>query len=585
METDPAADTGPHRRVEFQIRGARSATAPLTWSQASLLGSMRATDKAFNVGRLVSLDDLSDDVATEADVLSAIALVTERHETLRTSFRFTGTGGVQQVAESGQQIVEVREAAGSAPEEVAATVLRADVAVPFALDRGSLVRFCLVLRGGRPAFLVIVAAHIAVDWQGLDVLVGDFRAALDGPAALAARPAPAHPVERAAYEAGEAGAAASARALGYWRQQLFSTPQSVFAVPAGPAAQPRWQHGCLDTSAGAAAVARMLERGLRTTPPALIVAAFAAVAAHYGHARRFSCLNVVANRRSRELQGYVGTLAQNVMVSFDVDPEADTFQALANKAFRATLQGIMNGAFDRDAQDRIGNEAGTLRGLDLRFGYYNFISDPTCRSDIEWNMRTAALEEMRQHSRFRWLGGVEQETIAFYLAVRHSESMLQLSLLGDTVVLPADVIPRVLTGVEALLVEAATDDFPLTDVARLTGIDSVPLPVDTYRIDGSLASLEQVRRALESVPGVRRAGVFVTAGTDGSQSIVAYLTPERDPIDPDQVHVAVLAALPDRMMVIAPHHYVVCADAPGSSEAGIELWKRQRVVARGSGRN
>jgi hypothetical protein len=76
---------------------------------------------------------------------------------------------------------------------------------------------------------------------------------------------------------------------------------------------------------------------------------------------------------------------------------------------------------------------------------------------------------------------------------------------------------------------------------------------------------------------------FHETSQDGTESLVARLTPKAGAVAPTDLHTPCMAALPEYRSAIAPHRYVVHATAP-ADEADEADWQRQRILLEGDGR-
>jgi hypothetical protein len=122
-------------------------------------------------------------------------------------------------------------------------------------------------------------------------------------------------------------------------------------------------------------------------------------------------------------------------------------------------------------------------------------------------------------------------------------------------------------------------------VSAVTGIAPAPRGENWVQVAGAgWTDLPAVRDLVGSVPGIARSGVFLeTAGNDGGPGrLVAYAVPAAPRISAEQVHEQVCAELGKRNDVVAPQHYVLCADAPSGDS--LAEWSARTIISAGSGR-
>ena len=166
----PAAVTTP-------FRGTRTATGPLTFGQRNVLLWIGAESNKWS--SVIPLFQPVPDGRTTAEVAAAVSVLVGRHEALRTCY-LTGTGEpVQQVIQEGTLTTEVCEVHGDETAFVAALETRL-CARPFELRTELPVRAAIVTRDHRPALVVLVICHMAVDVGSVAVLRRELTALLAG---------------------------------------------------------------------------------------------------------------------------------------------------------------------------------------------------------------------------------------------------------------------------------------------------------------------------------------------------------------------------------------------------------------------
>ena len=160
----------------------------------------------------------------------ALSEIVRRHEALRTTFPAV-EGRPRQVIGASRPlplpVVEVDRPTAEAREAEARQLAAAELRRPFDLERGPLVRACLLRLGADEHVLVLSLHHIVADGWSMGVLVRELVALYD--ALRHGRPSPLAelPLQYADYAAWQrtwlTGEVLEAQ-LGYWREQLDGAP-------------------------------------------------------------------------------------------------------------------------------------------------------------------------------------------------------------------------------------------------------------------------------------------------------------------------------------------------------------------------
>ncbi|WP_406193346.1 hypothetical protein OH807_02605 [Kitasatospora sp. NBC_01560] len=265
-----------HRWLEIRFDGLTHSAGPATWGQRTIWAPISwyaPDDHYFNIALPVELRR----PVGPAAFGSAVRALLERHDSLRTVYRTTADGGLEQVLR-GAGTLRVRPVEPVADEPLATALERVaaeDRAVRFhllaapacgcpravcpdpacpdpacgdtacpdascpsragaaATDREGLpVRVSAVLVDGLVAGAVVTVAHIAADGTGAQVIRDDLRRLLAQqhrrPGTLPPPVPGRRPMEQAAYEAGAQATARSAAAVALWGRQLAGIPASLW---------------------------------------------------------------------------------------------------------------------------------------------------------------------------------------------------------------------------------------------------------------------------------------------------------------------------------------------------------------------
>jgi len=303
-------------------RAGRDGELPLSFAQQRLwfLDRLEPGSAEYVVPVRVWWEGDLDVAALEA----ALAGVVARHEVLRTRL-VTGAGGsARQVVDPAGAVrlpvVDVSGAAG--PLGVARGLVAADLAVPFDLAAGPVLRGFLVRLPGRH-LLVVTVHHVAFDeWSAgifrreLAVLYAAFAAG--GPDPLP--PLPVQYGDFAVWQRGWLSGAVLEEQLGYWRERLAGLPPAE--VPSGrPRPAVRSAEGAAVGFAVPAAVAdglRGVARDAGATMFMALLAGFLVLLGRYAGLDDVVAGTPVANRNRAETEGLIGFFVNTLVMRADL---------------------------------------------------------------------------------------------------------------------------------------------------------------------------------------------------------------------------------------------------------------------------
>jgi hypothetical protein len=454
----------------------------------------------------------------------------------------------------------------------------------FNLTDGALARVAVAVgSGGTPVAAAMVCSHMIADLQASMVLDRDFTRLVAAPAD-ATLALPVHqPLDQAELEQQPGRRRRAEAALRYWEDVMRWLPQSVYAVPASaPDAPPvfGWFY-----SAPISRVLPSLEARTGAPSAAVIMAALAAVVAWRTRVPRFAFRLIAHNRIGAHLHEYVGTIAQDCLVV--VDTEVPSFDDLARACALATIRASKIGACDTQrliaACRAIEHDRGTLSHRDAVLNHLG-----THSLAPSFDAGEAAAAELRRilaapHGEMRWWQPPAHQDILTEFRVIEFDGLTVLGLsTWNPRRVPRKEIEQLLGGAECLLLAAAQADVPLAELTEVTGLAPVLRdPAEWIYLDSCWVELAEVQRLLDDVhaPGVAR----VHVPRDGGPGLVAYLSATDRISTPEQAHAACLDGLVGRYTAMTPRWYIVCERAP-SDPSDIAAWRRQPVLAEGSGR-
>lgn len=549
---------------------------PLTWGQQLIWLGHLASPPARRHGHTVVQSFTVPPAATPEHVAEALNTLVARHESLRSTFHETH-GGIQVVHEPRPVPLEQHTAPNAAAAAELLDQQRAQQRErAFDLAHDGLVRATLVLAGTEPAGLLVAIHHIAVDGWSWAVLRDEFtrlvRARIDGePPDLP--PVPWQPVDQAEFELSAQGQRRNEAALRYWERQIALMPDRVLPGAGGDAA-PGQRVVLLDSAALGEAVA-WLGRRYQVADSTLVFAAFAAALGVETGREHSVVMTMSSNRTSDRTRDMVACLAQYTVATLDLrgDP---TFADLVKRAGAAMMTAYRYGQYDFQEMKRRERDHARLRGLNfsqpagLNFKRY---TDNTPERGDPGPPPTLTLDDTT--TRTLPIRGTCARGVIL-LSVAPPPDTMTLELLCDAEAMTPDDGTRLVRAIEAILVHAVTQpDLLLSTLTDLCGLHPPVLSPDWKLIDNCWVNLRDIEQALLTCPGVTTVGAF--PNTDES-SLTAYLAAGGDVPTLETLHQHALQAAGNGQPVIAPHHYVICRQAPDDAR-NLESWQRQEALA------
>src|SRR5579864_1730966 len=301
----------------------RGQDLPLSFAQQRLwvLDQLEVAGTTYHIAVALRLRG----ALSAAALSAALAELSARHESLRTSFPKVAGQPVQRVAPpraAALPLVDLRRltVASRQPEmeRVSANLTRQ----PFDLATGPLLRTALVALAEDEHLFVLTLHHIVADGWSLRVLVHDlaafYQAAVSGePAGLAPLPVqyPDFAVWQRRWIAGDRLEAQ----LSYWRRQLAGLPPALPLAIDGPRRVGRGQLGTrhLRLTPARTADLRELARREGATPFMVRLAAFAALLWRHTGQEDIPIGTPIANRERVELEPMIGFFVNTVVMRID----------------------------------------------------------------------------------------------------------------------------------------------------------------------------------------------------------------------------------------------------------------------------
>lgn len=534
------------------------------------------------------------DGVTVDGVLDALRALAARHEALRTVYPLPPGGGrpteqvVRAEGEFGLDLVEAPEDPWAAADRIG----RHNRARRFEVDHEFPLRLALVTRNGMPVVLSVVLCHAAVDGAATAFLVNEWLELAVG----RELPPPAGPTPReiAAAERSPAGLRRTAASLRHWERILEAGPHAVFAD--GRLGPSEGLHTSFAVhSVRAAAALETISGRLGAGPSAIMLAAYAALAAARAERGNVVIAALSANRHQRKVAEYIGTIAQDALIKLDT--AAADFDELVAGAGAAAMGAYWNSSFDSTAVWRLIDDVGRRRGA--RFARHLVLNDlsttvpETLTRDLPPPPADPQLEPLP----------VEPIPARLMLNLWRLSGCVSFTLHADRQLFTEAETEGFARGLVTLLREAAERTVPLSEISTLTGVRAAGRPGDWRLVGESWIDLDAARELLESALGKRA----VALEMDGD-ALVARIGDDDRALTPREAHEAVLDVLfhyrrgdvpnPEARhatevissatagweTAMAPHRYVIHRGTPSAS-AEAAAWARLPVVAEGDGRD
>ncbi|MES1243430.1 MAG: amino acid adenylation domain-containing protein [Acidobacteriota bacterium] len=313
----------------------READLPLSFSQQRLwfLQQLEPCSAAYNVPSAVRL---SGDLSAER-MERALRELSERHETLRTTF--TAAGRPRQVIAARSDLrlprVDLQALPTDRREGEARRLLRAEAGSPFDLESGPLLRATLLRLRERDHIALLTMHHIISDAWSMGVFVRELATLQEAfsqgePSPLA--PLPLQYADYAAWQRRWLSGDVLETALAYWRGQLAGAPEGIDlpldrARPLRQASRGRRRRLALAPAVGEALAA--LSRREGTTLFMTLLAAFDVLLARVAGRDDIVVGTPIAGRTRREIEGLIGFFVNTLVLRTDLSGEPGFRELLA----------------------------------------------------------------------------------------------------------------------------------------------------------------------------------------------------------------------------------------------------------------
>ncbi|MGC2774359.1 MAG: amino acid adenylation domain-containing protein, partial [Bradyrhizobium sp.] len=323
--------------------GARELLSPAQ-ERLWFLWSMDPASTAYTVACAVELEGPLDPTL----LVRALTGVVARHEPLRTTFA-AQDGRAMQVIHTDLDIpLAVEDFRRHSLDDAAlraAARTRDELARPFDLVHGPLLRAVLMQLADDRHELLLSAHHIVVDGLSLDVLLAEISTLYDGLRRGAVTPPPPPTIQYADYAAWQRAWLASTEAeqqLAYWRRRLGDTHAPLelpFDRPRPPVQSYRGDTIHVEIAPDLALKLREIARQRRVSPFMLLLAAYQLLLFRYSGQSDLRIGVPVAGRRQAELASLIGCFVNTLVLRADATDDI-SFADLLEQAKEEVISGL-----------------------------------------------------------------------------------------------------------------------------------------------------------------------------------------------------------------------------------------------------
>ena len=332
---NPSIEGVAHRLMGAESSGSaierldRAGPVPMSSAQQRLwfIDRLEGGSPAYHVPIGLRLDGELDPSALQA----ALDALIERHEALRTTFMEVEGKPVQNIASHGQfslQLIDLSAVRETERDAVMASQSRDELAQPFNLSVGPLIRGRLLKFGAHENVLLITMHHIVSDGWSIGVLTRELAALYESSRAGKPNPLPPLPVQYADYAHWQQQRLTNPELqeqLTYWREHLHGAPE-LLHLPTDhsrPATQSyRGANVPIFLGGDLTQGVKGLSRSLNLTLAMTLYVGWSIVLSRLSGQQDIVIGMPVANRRRTELEGLIGLFVNTlaVRVRLDDDP-------------------------------------------------------------------------------------------------------------------------------------------------------------------------------------------------------------------------------------------------------------------------
>jgi Condensation domain len=437
-------------RMVVHFAGEGSGVAELSWGQLEILGAM---ERQRTWMPLPDKQPLPAGTTLE-DVAEWLRYLMNRHQVLRTRFRFSADGQPCQVLHaSGDIAVDVVEAGDEDPVDVAQRMIDRYEKHDFDLARDWPIFLAVVLKDRVPVYRVITVCHIVWDAFGALEMLAGLRDREAGGIASSRQITAMQPLEQARWQRSPAGQRHNDAVLRHWAEILRQMPARRFPTPVDRG-EPR--HWWLEFVSPATHLALQAIRSRTRAGGAQVILTLFLVALARVTGINPSVTRIAVNNRFRRgLADSVSLITQYGLCMVDV--AGVPFDEALERVNRRVISTFKNAYYDparvAELVDRVGAERG--EELDVHC-YYN---DRRLTEEERPALNPPAAAEIRaalSATRFGY-EPLSRRSERLFAAVEEAPGSFRMTLEADIWHLPRETLLMCARAMEQTAVAAALD--------------------------------------------------------------------------------------------------------------------------------
>ncbi|MFD5269001.1 condensation domain-containing protein [Streptomyces sp. NPDC058335] len=512
----------------------------------------------------------------------AVDLMVERHEVLRTTFPADSQGDpVQMVWPPVPVRLRWFDLSGARPQTAE---LDAFCDAPFDVFAVPPLRAAVVLRDEGRRQLLLVIAHIAIDYRGQDVLREELTEALLAAASgrpMALPPVACQPLDHALAEAD----ADDGSSLDHWRSVISAAPAGIFPTAVIPERVRYTRARLLSPALGEAL--HVIHRKHRLPPEPVFLTALASCLATVCRQPVIPLSYTWPAREPVRTRRLVASVMRDIILNIDLS-DTPSFEEAVRSTHEALRSGARHSQYDvyalLQADSLVNRQRGAWRRSAL---FVNLGPDPGAL----WSHRAsepdaADLRGLLRGSSVTVETGPEEHYDDFnlYTSLAMGErGCPEIFLTAHEAILAESEVVGITRGVEAILVELAlAGHLSTADAQRVSGLTPRFVGEGWVSLEGSWFHRGLTEEILRSHDGVAAASTRVEA--DGTT--VAYVLTHPEGPTPGELREFLLAHLDFRHALVVPERVVVPEHAesrggvrPAAGENAVERAVRASVEA------
>lgn len=330
-------------KIPAIARVPRDGALPLSYTQQRLwfIDRLAPGGSAYNIPASVRIEG-----PLNLGVLERVLEeIVSRHESLRTRIEVV-EGEPRQVIQDGITVplgvIDVNHEQEEEPEAAARRLARSEIQKPFDLQRGPLIRACLLKLAEQDHVLVVTMHHVISDGWSLGILVREVSALYRAFGAGEVSPLPQLPIQYADYSVWQrqwVSGELLEQQLNYWKKQLAEAP--VLDLPTDfPRPLLQSQRGdSIEFNVPVELTVKLKQLCLQygTTLYMTLLAAFQTLMSRHSRQYDITTGSPIAGRRRTETEALIGFFVNTLVLRTDLSG-APGFATLLQRVKKSTLE-------------------------------------------------------------------------------------------------------------------------------------------------------------------------------------------------------------------------------------------------------